>query len=79
MMRYICRSCVLLCFNFERVFAETQGKFPVENAQEDGWVGTSPVDAFSPNPFGLHIVSSSFNGLAVNLGNFIYTHTVESG
>lgn len=31
-----------------------QGRFPVENLGLDGFVGTSPVDAFPPNAFGLH-------------------------
>lgn len=31
-----------------------QGRFPVENLAEDGYVGTSPVTAFPPNGFGLH-------------------------
>jgi formylglycine-generating enzyme len=30
-----------------------QGEFPRHNTAEDGWVGTSPVDAFAPNAFGL--------------------------
>ncbi len=31
-----------------------EGSFPVKNTAEDGYVGTSPVDAFPPNGFGLH-------------------------
>lgn len=31
-----------------------QGRFPVENLALDGHAGTSPVDAFPPNGFGLH-------------------------
>jgi sulfatase modifying factor 1 len=31
-----------------------EGSFPVENTAEDGYVGTSPIDAFPPNGFGLH-------------------------
>jgi len=31
-----------------------QGRFPHENTAEDGYVGTAPVDAFSPNGYGLH-------------------------
>lgn len=30
-----------------------EGRFPVENTAEDGYVGTAPVDAFPPNGFGL--------------------------
>lgn len=30
-----------------------QGKFPVTNTQQDGYMGTCPVDAFRPNRFGL--------------------------
>ncbi len=31
-----------------------QGRFPWENLAEDGYDGTSPVDAFPPNGYGLH-------------------------
>lgn len=31
-----------------------QGSFPVKNTGQDGYVGTSPVDAFPPNGFGLY-------------------------
>jgi sulfatase modifying factor 1 len=31
-----------------------EGSFPGENTAEDGYVGTSPVDAFPSNGFGLH-------------------------
>jgi sulfatase modifying factor 1 len=31
-----------------------EGSFPVENTAEDGYVGTSPIDAFPANGFGLH-------------------------
>ena len=31
-----------------------QGHFPHENTAEDGYIGTAPVDAFSPNGFGLY-------------------------
>ena len=31
-----------------------QGKFPDRNSGHDGFVGTAPVDAFAPNPFGIH-------------------------
>lgn len=31
-----------------------QGEFPWQNLEEDGYVGTSPVDAFPPNGFGVH-------------------------
>ncbi len=31
-----------------------EGRFPVENTAEDGYVGTAPVDAFPGNGFGLH-------------------------
>lgn len=30
-----------------------QGRFPVENTAEDGFVGTAPVHAYEPNGFGL--------------------------
>jgi formylglycine-generating enzyme required for sulfatase activity len=31
-----------------------QGEFPWQNARADGYEGTSPVDAFPPNGYGLH-------------------------
>lgn len=31
-----------------------QGKFPVENTEEDGYIGTSPVKSFKANDFGLY-------------------------
>jgi formylglycine-generating enzyme required for sulfatase activity len=31
-----------------------QGRFPYEDLAEDGYAGTSPVDAFPPNGYGLH-------------------------
>ena len=38
-----------------RFLANTwQGRFPYENLQEDGFEGTSPVDAFPPNGYGVH-------------------------
>ncbi|MDF1871262.1 formylglycine-generating enzyme family protein [Vannielia sp.] len=30
-----------------------QGRFPTENTEDDGYLGTAPVNAFSPNGFGL--------------------------
>ena len=38
-----------------RLMANTwQGRFPYENLCEDGYEGTSPVDAFPPNAYGLY-------------------------
>jgi formylglycine-generating enzyme required for sulfatase activity len=38
-----------------RFMANTwQGRFPFENLAEDGYEGTSPVDAFPPNGYGLY-------------------------
>lgn len=38
-----------------RFMANTwQGRFPYENLREDGYEGTSPVDAFPPNDYGIH-------------------------
>jgi sulfatase modifying factor 1 len=31
-----------------------QGRFPVANTLEDGYLGTAPVDAYEPNGYGLH-------------------------
>jgi sulfatase modifying factor 1 len=36
-----------------------QGRFPVRDTGEDGFSGTAPVDAFSPNGFGLYNVSGN--------------------
>ncbi len=37
-----------------RAMANTwQGRFPWENSRQDGYEGTSPVDAFPPNGYGL--------------------------
>jgi formylglycine-generating enzyme required for sulfatase activity len=36
-----------------------QGQFPVKNTKEDGYVSTSPVDAFPPNGFGLFDVGGN--------------------
>lgn len=36
-----------------------QGTFPSKNTAEDGYVGTSPVDAFSPNHYGLYDISGN--------------------
>jgi sulfatase modifying factor 1 len=31
-----------------------QGRFPVHNTLDDGWLGTAPVDSFLPNGYGLY-------------------------
>jgi formylglycine-generating enzyme required for sulfatase activity len=31
-----------------------QGRFPYENLREDGYEGTSPVNTFPPNGYGIH-------------------------
>jgi len=31
-----------------------QGKFPIKNAQTDGYLGTAPVSSFPPNQYGLY-------------------------
>ena len=36
-----------------------QGRFPDENTAADGYVGTAPADAFSPNGYGLYNVSGN--------------------
>jgi len=36
-----------------------EGRFPVENTAEDGYLATAPVDAFPPNGFGLHQVAGN--------------------
>ncbi len=36
-----------------------QGNFPFEDTAEDGYAGTCPVDAFSPNGYGLYSVTGN--------------------
>ncbi len=36
-----------------------QGAFPTDNTLDDGWLGTSPVDAFPANGFGLFDVAGN--------------------
>jgi len=36
-----------------------QGRFPVQNTEEDGYTGTAPADAFEPNGFGLYNVAGN--------------------
>ncbi|MFJ7296817.1 formylglycine-generating enzyme family protein [Streptomyces collinus] len=36
-----------------------QGRFPVHNTAEDGYIGTAPVDAYEPNGFGLYNVAGN--------------------
>lgn len=36
-----------------------QGEFPIQNTQDDGFLGTAPVDHFSPNNYGLYNVSGN--------------------
>ena len=36
-----------------------QGNFPREDTKEDGYAGTSPVDAFPPNGYGLYSVAGN--------------------
>lgn len=36
-----------------------QGIFPSQNTLDDGFLGTAPVDAFSPNSFGVHNTSGN--------------------
>jgi formylglycine-generating enzyme required for sulfatase activity len=36
-----------------------QGRFPLENTKDDGYVSTSPVKAFPPNGFGLYDMSGN--------------------
>lgn len=48
-----------LTYNGEHHCNIWQGKFPVENTVEDSYLSTAPVDAFSPNGFGLYNVSGN--------------------
>ena len=36
-----------------------QGRFPLKNTQEDGYIGANPVKAFKPNGFGLYSMSGN--------------------
>lgn len=36
-----------------------QGTFPDYDTGEDGYAGTSPVDAYPPNPFGLYSITGN--------------------
>lgn len=36
-----------------------QGTFPTHNTEDDGFLGTAPVDAYDPNGFGLHNVAGN--------------------
>ncbi|MNO50730.1 Serine/threonine-protein kinase pkn1 [compost metagenome] len=36
-----------------------QGEFPHRNSEEDGYVGTSPVDSYEPNEYGLYNMSGN--------------------
>ncbi|SDD38525.1 Formylglycine-generating enzyme, required for sulfatase activity, contains SUMF1/FGE domain [Auraticoccus monumenti] len=36
-----------------------QGRFPEDNTEADGWLGTAPVDAFAPNGWGLYGTSGN--------------------
>ncbi|MCM3763642.1 formylglycine-generating enzyme family protein [Neobacillus niacini] len=36
-----------------------QGRFPFENTEDDGFIGTAPVDSFAPNNFGLYNTSGN--------------------
>lgn len=36
-----------------------QGKFPTHNSAADGFIGTAPVDAYSPNGYGLYNVAGN--------------------
>ena len=41
-------------FNGRHMANTWQGEFPWQNLAEDGYAGTSPVEAFPPNGYGLH-------------------------
>jgi formylglycine-generating enzyme required for sulfatase activity len=36
-----------------------QGRFPIEDTAEDGYAGTSPVDGFPPNGYGIYSVTGN--------------------
>ena len=45
-----------------------QGEFPNHNTQEDGFLGTAPVDAFEPNGYGLYQTSGNVWEWCLNAG-----------
>lgn len=45
-----------------------QGEFPRHNTQEDGYLGTAPVDEFEPNGFGLYQTSGNVWEWCLNPG-----------
>lgn len=45
-----------------------QGQFPKTNTQEDGYLGTAPVDAFEPNGYGLYQTSGNVWEWCLNPG-----------
>lgn len=45
-----------------------QGKFPEKNTQEDGFLGTAPVDAFEANGYGLYQTSGNVWEWCMNPG-----------
>lgn len=48
-----------LCPGGRHVCNIWQGRFPLEDAGEDGYAGACPVDAFPPNGYGLYSVSGN--------------------
>jgi formylglycine-generating enzyme required for sulfatase activity len=64
-----------LTYNGEHHCNIWQGKFQVENTVEEGNLSTAPVDAFSPNGFGLYNVSGN---VCVRIGFQKYIHRQKS-
>nr|WP_229675469.1 formylglycine-generating enzyme family protein [Halolactibacillus alkaliphilus] len=53
-----------------------QGDFPVKNTQEDGYKGTCPVDAFSPNAFGIFSMVGNTWEWCANLFDYELTTSI---